>query len=86
MYGRHVVAVDRGEAGASTCGEGEREASRVRRCPFHFFLKFFSQIDFKHILSSLKSFLEVAPKIKVTQNKILYNFAFKVQTKNPIGL
>ena len=65
-------------------GRGKRAA--CAGAPFIFFLKFFSQIDFKHILSSLKSFLEVAPKIKVTQNKILYNFAFKVQTKNPIGL
>ena len=58
-------------------------ARRPAVSPFSFssFLNFFSQRFSNIFLSSLKSFSDVAPEIKVAPNKILYNFTLRCNPK-----
>jgi hypothetical protein len=73
-----------GEGVHARAGPASASGPEARRRPagspvpfFFFFLKFFSKLFSKHLLTYLKVFSDFASKTKVVQNNFLYNFALK---------
>jgi len=70
------------EARPASASRPEARRLHARRpCPFFSFFNFFLNCFSNTFLSILKLFSEVAPKVKVAPNKILYNFALRCNSK-----
>jgi hypothetical protein len=88
---RSATAASAGQAGVGGGRGCTRKLDRLRPlrqkrgdgplAPLSPFLNFFSQMFSNSILINLKAFSEFGPRIKVVQNKILYNFALRCNLK-----
>jgi hypothetical protein len=65
---------------ASAVGPEARRRPAGAPIPFSFF-NFFSQLFSDSILINLKAFSQFAPRTKVFENKILYNFSLRCNSK-----